>query len=81
MAVLTQEGGGRHRAVAPGNHHADARLHEGHGEVDDLRSLLVDGQRADGHVGPLVEDLWAGQSVSQLVDHLECQSASQQARQ
>jgi len=60
---LTQEGGGGDGAVAPGHHDADARLHEGHGEVHDLGALLVDGEGADGHVRALVVHLGKGQMV------------------
>lgn len=33
---LTEERGRRDGAVAPRDHDADARLYEGHGEIDDL---------------------------------------------
>lgn len=54
---LTEEGRGRDGSVTTGDHDADARLHEGHGEVHHLRPLLVDGERADCHVRPLVHNL------------------------
>lgn len=57
LRFLTKEGRRRDGAVAAGNHDADARLHEGHREIDDLRTFLVDGEGADGHVSSSVEDL------------------------
>lgn len=55
--VLTQEGGGGDGAIAPGHHHTDSSLHEGHGEVHNLGALLVDSEGPDGHVCALVVDL------------------------
>lgn len=56
-ASRTQEGRGGDGSVAAGHHHADACLHEGHGEVHNLGAFLVDGEGADGHVCPLVVHL------------------------
>ena len=57
LKSLTEEGRRGHCAVATGDHHTDARLHEGHGEVNDLGAFLVYGERSDGHVGPIIENL------------------------
>lgn len=57
LLLLTEKGGGGNCPVAAGDHHAYARLDERHGEVDDLRALLVDRERADGHVSSSVHDL------------------------
>lgn len=57
---LTQEGGRRYSAIAAGDHHTDSRLHKGNGEIHDLRPLLIDSQRADGHVRSLVHHLQWG---------------------
>lgn len=54
---LTEEGGGGDSPIATGNHDADARLNEGHGEVDDLRTLLIYGERTYGHVCFPIEHL------------------------
>lgn len=50
---LTKEGRGRHSAVAPRDHDADARLYERNGKLHHLRSFLVDSERTNGHVSPV----------------------------
>lgn len=55
--MLTKKGRGRDGPIAPGDHHTDPRLHERHGEVDNFWALFVYGQRANGHVRPLVYHL------------------------
>lgn len=54
---LTEKSRGRDGPVTARDHDADTRLHEGHREVHDLWPLLVDSERADRHVCPLVHDL------------------------
>lgn len=54
---LTKKSRGGHGPVTTGHHDADPRLNEGHGEVNDLRPLLVNGERAHGHEGFLRDDL------------------------
>ncbi len=46
----TEEGGGGDDSVAYSDDDGDAGLEEGHGEVDDLRALLGDGERRQAHV-------------------------------
>lgn len=60
LVCLTEEGRRGNGAVAAGDHDADARLDKRHREVDDFRTLLVDGEGADGHVGSSVQDLAEG---------------------
>lgn len=55
--AVTQKGGGGDGAVAAGHHHANASFHERNREIDDLRALLIDRQRAHGHDGFLVHHL------------------------
>lgn len=57
VIFLTEEGGRGNRAVAAGYHDADACLDKRHGEVDDFRTLLVDGEGANGHVRSSVHNL------------------------
>lgn len=57
LFFLTEKGGGGNRPVAAGYHDADARLNKRHGEVDDFRTLLIDSERADGHVSSPIHDL------------------------
>lgn len=54
---LTKKSRRGYCSIATSHHDADARLNKRHGEVDDFRALLVDGERADGHVGTPVHDL------------------------
>ena len=57
LLAPTQKCRGRDGAVAAGHHHANASFHEGNGEIDDLRALLIDRQRAHGHDGFLIHHL------------------------
>lgn len=57
LGWLTEEGRGGHGAIAACHHDADACLYKRDGEVHDLRPLLIDGERADGHVRTLIEHL------------------------
>lgn len=54
---LTKKSRRGYCSVATSHHDADARLNKRHGEVDDFRALLVDGERADGHVSTPVHNL------------------------
>lgn len=54
---LTEKGRRGNRPVAAGHHYADACLNKRHWEVNDFRTLLVDSQRADGHVSSSIHNL------------------------
>lgn len=64
FVLLTQEGWGWDGAITTGDHDADPRLYEGHGELHDLRPLLIDGEGAYGHVGPLGHHLKGYESTA-----------------
>lgn len=53
----TKEGRRRDSPIASWHHDADASLHKGHGEVNDLWPLLIDGQRTNCHHSLLVHHL------------------------
>lgn len=55
--ALTEKGRWRDRSVATRDHDADPGFHERDGEIDDLRTLLIDRQRSDGHDGFLIDHL------------------------
>ena len=57
LLSLTKEGRRGNRAVATGDHDTDASLHKRYWEVHHLWSLLVDGERADGHISTLIHHL------------------------
>lgn len=54
---LTEKGWWGNGPVAAGYHNADARLNKRHREVDDFRTLLIDGEGANGHVSSSIHDL------------------------
>ena len=56
--LVTEKGWRGNGAVATGDHDADPGFHERDGEIDDLRTLLIDRQRSDGHDGFLIDHLW-----------------------
>lgn len=57
LVTVTKKGRRGHGAVATGDHDADPSFHERDGEIDDLRTLLIDRQRSDGHDGFLIDHL------------------------
>lgn len=56
--IVTEKGWRGDGSVATGDHDADPGFHERDGEIDDLRTLLIDRQRSDGHDGFLIDHLW-----------------------
>lgn len=56
--TVTEKGWRGDGSVATGDHDADPGFHERDGEIDDLRTLLIDRQRSDGHDGFLIDHLW-----------------------
>lgn len=58
--MLTKKGWRGHGSITTGHHDADPSFHEWDGEIDDLRTLLIDRQRSDGHDGFLIDHLGGG---------------------
>ena len=56
--LVSEKGWRGDGGVATGDHDADPGFHERDGEIDDLRTLLIDRQRSDGHDGFLIDHLW-----------------------
>lgn len=71
---FTEEGRGRDGPIAARHHDADARLHEGHGEVNGLWPLLVDGQWTNCHHRLLIHHLVNRENNSSQCDSLPPQT-------
>lgn len=56
--LLTKKGRGGDGPVATWDHDTDSRLDEWHREVNNLGSLLIDGEWTHRHVGILQHHLW-----------------------
>lgn len=55
--LFTKKGRWGNCPVAAGYHDADACLNKWHGEVNDFRALLIDSERANGHVSSSIHNL------------------------